>query len=111
MKNIDATEIAYKNGYEAGKRDAVKVRWQPSGKQFAYTCKVCKHGPDLASDICRNCLCEKEPGFEFDCRMYLVMQQKLEEELRRLRCMTQNFVDYSKKLPETMPTQKPEKEE
>lgn len=25
MKNIDATELAYKNGYEAGKKDVTKV--------------------------------------------------------------------------------------
>lgn len=43
MDIYTATEMAYKNGYEQGLRDAVKQgAWEPSDKRWGfYTCSVC----------------------------------------------------------------------
>lgn len=53
MKNYEATEIAYKNGYEAGKRDVIKrirvtkrveakLYWKPDGQGVCIlTCSAC----------------------------------------------------------------------
>lgn len=53
MKNYEATEIAYKNGYEAGKRDVIKrirvtkrseaeLYWKPDGPGvWLLTCSAC----------------------------------------------------------------------
>ena len=58
----------------------VNERWQPTGVQFAYACKVCQHGTDLGGDTCRKCLSEVQPGFEFDHRKYMVRQAKMDNE-------------------------------
>ena len=71
MKVYEATEQAYKNGYEAGKKDAVKHgRWlydSGSGKYFCSACdeyalsfkKDTLYGGDLyevcLTDYCPNC--------------------------------------------------------
>lgn len=65
MKTYEATEQAYKNGYEKGKQDAVKHgRWvlrQDDGYE-CYECSSCRANPlnDNAerpslSDYCPNC--------------------------------------------------------
>jgi hypothetical protein len=81
MNTHDATEQAYKNGYEAGKKDALKKKseesWQPTGaQQFALACAVCLHGREIGGDTCRNCLSEVESGFAFDVRQYMIRQLK-----------------------------------
>ena len=52
MKEHDATELAYKNGYERGMKDAMSARWIPVGAEEkprhgkAYLC-VCTLPDDL----------------------------------------------------------------
>ena len=58
------------------------ARWQPSGIQFAYACRVCRHSTEIASDICKKCLSEAKSGFEFDHRTYMVNQAKLDDKKR-----------------------------
>ena len=62
MDNHTATEIAYKNGYEQGKKDAVKHgRWIETKNGFH--CSNCKRKPGqhptkrgvFLSDYCPNC--------------------------------------------------------
>ena len=57
-----------------------ETRWQPSGMQFAYACRVCRHGTDIGGDTCRKCLSEVQSGFEFDHIKYVVRQAKLDDE-------------------------------
>ena len=53
MDENNATEIAYKNGYEQGKRDAVKHgRW--IDKVTCYVCSLCGRVERLQEPYC-NC--------------------------------------------------------
>ena len=64
MNEHDATEQAYKSGYEDGKRDAVKHgRWEPRTDSFGFVrCSVC-HDCNIYDDwadgkkwnYCPNC--------------------------------------------------------
>ena len=66
MNQHDATEQAYKRGYEAGKRDAVKhgewdakedlVRSYLNGcTEIFYECSVCRSASAFKSPHCPNC--------------------------------------------------------
>lgn len=63
MKNIDATEQAYKNGYKQGKQDAVEHgRWVWSEENKCWICSNCKRsalnnyrGNSTDSNYCPNC--------------------------------------------------------
>lgn len=45
-------------------------KWQPTGCQYAYACRVCANE---GSDECSACLMERHTGFEFDPRKYIKM--------------------------------------
>jgi rubrerythrin len=61
MKTYEATEQAYKNGYEKGKQDAVKHgRWNEinqttTGLPWKYRCNKCGCPQDYAHNYCPNC--------------------------------------------------------
>ncbi len=58
MKNIDATEQAYKNGYKKGKQDAVvHGRWETiDGREYlGCLCSNCKMWFDTRTNYCPNC--------------------------------------------------------
>lgn len=64
MRPEDATEQAYKNGYEDGKRDAVKHGWwiekyheNPLGGFFRFHCSECAASKPVAitTNFCSNC--------------------------------------------------------
>lgn len=51
MKTYEATELAYKNGYEKGKQDAVKHgRWIDKGT--CYVCSLCSRVERLQEPYC-----------------------------------------------------------
>ena len=76
MNEHDITEQAYKNGYEAGKRDARKHgRWakQVEDGMYWYECSVCggeiprtRHGYYMFSDFCPNCGADMRLSAVFD---------------------------------------------
>lgn len=58
MKEIDALEIAYKNGYEKGVQEAKgTARWVISTDGYYPYCSKCKHEPEngCISKFCPNC--------------------------------------------------------
>lgn len=57
MKIHEATEQAYKNGYEQGKKDAVKhSQWVKSTTYpIKYICPVCGHLKDFKKPYCEIC--------------------------------------------------------
>ena len=61
MHNYDATEIAYKNGYEQGKKDAVTHGWWMDGRCTNCTIEALKYVDDMGrthmftTRFCPNC--------------------------------------------------------
>lgn len=56
------------------------TRWQPVGNQFAWACRVCRNATAIGGDTCDKCLREVQSGFEFDHRLYMERQAKLDDE-------------------------------
>ena len=55
MKTYEATEQAYKNGYEKGRKDAVKHgRWKGAG-MGDYYCSLCQRLVNPRTNYCPHC--------------------------------------------------------
>ena len=64
MKTMDATEQAYKNGYEDGKRDAVKHgQWiKTTTYPIKYVCPECGHQKEFKRPYCEICGTKMDGG-------------------------------------------------
>ena len=79
------------------------TRWQPIGEQFAYACRVCLYRGSCGKE-CRNCKCEKEPGFVFDPDKFIELCREMNKERYfydakscELIRLDKNELDYIKK--------------
>lgn len=81
MKIHEATEQAYKNGYKHGYEDGMikGTKWQPIGEQFEFACRVCFYLGSCGEE-CRNCKCEKKPGFVFDPDKFIKLCKEMNKE-------------------------------